>query len=923
MNILNRIEFVLDNLRENKNMIVTTSLGLVLVVAILTTTITSTLSFKIEYVDSQVSNVGDIHFSAIKTPQSFSNTTLNSGTIALKRTILNNANSYNIADIVSYDQLTSLYMGGHIYNSMTGEESWPSPALGSINRSLLKEIAKSPNFRGRLPNNPNETIYIGAHTLNYPLEDWLKDLIQIGNTINITINAENNLTLSIVGIYSPENKGKAIYDQTFVKNPILIAGSFCSDHVSFQNLITTSLTGEIRVQVWSQFSLAITNKINFWNFKEIYSDIQYFSTRLYYIPDLLVHRYVSTDGVSYGPTYKLDLVEFDSLIDELNTITILSFFLMLPGLLITIFFAIFSSNMFLQQYKDHIDLIRLRGVSTTQLISVLVIENIISLIIAIFLGCGLGAFFTMLKSGLDSLFLVQIQLSDILLWGTIFAVGIIISRILGVKRLDIDTPLHSDSSSSFWQRNNIDILLLALGIIGNVFFFVFMFDPSFLLEFFPPGLLSILFFTFIIFIFIPFPFFLLFGGIMTLSRTIRPILSIIARKLWQRFGNLLSYAITNLVRQKEASTRIIFLFSLIFSLFLAMFTVPSVIHTNNVRNAYYTVGADCYYKNQWNSTLESILETDPNIQAVVPMEISELYVSSSVSFEAFVLFPGFLEVAYFEDDFCEKEKVKELQETPLSALVNTKYLEIFKNDLGDNITVFTEEGEVELIIVGVFHYWPKFMRIAPYEPNAPPKLVITNSTLTDLVSAGVVTSQIEEGVYIKLTTNAEIEQIEEKLGPSNLLFASKVVQATDELIIVRLLRFQVDVLFVLCCLTISTGILIFGYTQLRSRTRELAVERTLGMKLLQLARIFFYESLISLVFSLFLGMILGTVFATSLLSIWMMMLNPSMVPKPVFFFPWIEIFIQLGLVMSVGLVSSIFPAIFARKYEIKTSLKVI
>jgi ABC-type antimicrobial peptide transport system permease subunit len=355
-----------------------------------------------------------------------------------------------------------------------------------------------------------------------------------------------------------------------------------------------------------------------------------------------------------------------------------------------------------------------------------------------------------------------------------------------------------------------------------------------------------------------------------------------------------------------------------------MFTLPSVIHTNNARNAYYSVGADCYYDGQWDSNLEVNLSRDPNIATAVPMGISEISMSPGSSLTSFILFPEFLEVAYFESDFCDEEIMKELHVTPLSVLVNTKYLEIFRKDIGDTIPISKGDGEViPLTIIGIFQYWPNFIMNSPSNPDAEPKLIATNTTITDLSLENVSTSMIVEGYYLKLSANADINQMEEKFGQDTLLFAHKVAQTTDELIIVRLLQFQIELLFLLCCLTISISIFIFGYTQLRARTRELAVERTLGMKLLQLARIFFYESLVSLIFSLFLGLILGIIFTISLISIWMMMLNPSMVPPPVFFISWIAISVQIGLVISVGLISSIFPAILARKHRIGTSLKVI
>ena len=137
MNIGSYMSLLTEHIQERRNTVFLSSVGLTLVIVILSSTFASDLWFKIDYVDSQISEKGEYDFVVIKSPESLSDTILASSTTFIKETVLEKTVDYDLNQKVSYSQFTSLFINAHIYNSSTGEETWPNPGIVSMNHSLM------------------------------------------------------------------------------------------------------------------------------------------------------------------------------------------------------------------------------------------------------------------------------------------------------------------------------------------------------------------------------------------------------------------------------------------------------------------------------------------------------------------------------------------------------------------------------------------------------------------------------------------------------------------------------------------------------------------------------------------------------------------------------------------------------------------
>ncbi|MFX0172592.1 MAG: ABC transporter permease [Candidatus Hodarchaeota archaeon] len=931
--------------RENKHAIIANTLGLMFIGMIITITSISDLGFKMSYVEKEVSEKGSFNFSVIYWSESdyFS---LKNKVNKIVQGISSTANQTNLEEMISNTRFYSISKNVDLIHPQTGEFYWLRPALQSVNRTLLEEMTKSSRFVGRLPLLPNEIIYLAAPNQRYNLVDDMKEAIVVGEEINISIrgyetsdNILSNKTLTIVGIYSPSlvsdsYSEERILDPFIIKHPHLHGHGLLTDHTLFNNLTTPLLGEKVSYATSVEFKLLITEKATFFTIKKILSDVKRFSISLS-ISQYDLRRFLPSNQY-YISTNSLELVEFDFLLSELERITLMGFAAITPSIIITIFLSQYSSNMFNRSWEQKLGILRLRGITTNQVLVLILLEGIVSLIIAISIGYIIGTGISALILVSMSLFSMKTFIEQIIfsvntfqftfLWTALITGYFILKRELYASKLDV-RPESTRAITPQTHQTSVKLgtLVFLAGVFGYVLFYILRRSPSSI-----PGsdeLMTQNLGFLITLLLIPFPIFLLVGGILLMSYLIIPVLSKIAQKSWHYFGNLLSYSLTNMVRQRKAIVRVILIISILFSMFWLMLTAPTVMHTNIVRNSYYSIGADCYYSHAWNSTLKDIFQADPNIEKFSPIGTFRFDVSEDYYFTVFIISQNFLEVAYFEEGFSAMTSIESLINNSLNTtlypiLMHIEGLEQFGLVIGDKISLAEVDGTpVYFTIVDTYKYWPRLV-INTYS-QAEFTFVMTKVTFNQLLNTSVFVPPplINEGFYFKLSSKANITQMKKMYGTDSLSFAQELINKTESSGMMQILRVHLTVLFLLNCFTIIVIIILYGYYQVNERGRELAVERALGMKIGQLTRSFLYESVNILFFSFIFGTIFGMIFSTFFVSIWLLTLSPSSIPPPVVFYPIVEINIYIGAFLVLGLVASIIPARFACKKNLTVELR--
>ncbi|MFW9996653.1 MAG: FtsX-like permease family protein [Candidatus Odinarchaeota archaeon] len=957
MFLLEFFELLKDYFTENHRNILVTALGLIFIVSIFSVTLTSEHGAKYDYISNQLESSLVIPFANENYEYSATATTFEQRIASTTSALLNKVDQHELSELISYEELASAVSRIRIIVNETGEYpliDWEK-YVGTLNGDLTRFFDSSPRFEGRMPLNSSEVILIKGITEMFYVEDaygiqQVEELYkyELNQVINVSRSEydENarkdhyyNYTVQIVGIYDTPYIQQLDYgyyrqylaDSLIAENPIIETNTFYfADYSNLSVALDALKMEDYEVRVSCQFKMDLSGKIDPSTFGAVSDTIDRFLRDVSWSSRGSLWRYVPySTGEGYRRTGMWQIDEFSKIRNELASSALMNFFLMVPALSITIMFSSFASNVFFEKRKRQIGLLRVRGFSRKQLLGVLTVEGVLSaltaLVVGYLLGVGLASVTTKSNEFLNYRFAVESVVmspgtfNTILLWTFFIAGSIILSRIIRLSRLDVMESRNPTEKKPFWRRLYLDVALFILGIIGNALYFILIFNPQTMMQL---GILA-LFAAIFVLLLMPFPFFLLFGGLMTLSRLIPPFVSFTSKKIWHRFANLFSYSLVTM--KKESAIRSILLISLIFAMIWAVFTIPPVMTINNERTSFYSVGADAYLPAQWNATTEAMFADDSNLTDFT--RVGAFSMSGNTQLEIFIICPDFLDVAYFENSFGSTSAIKSLFDNNRSIMMDNNGLKSGNREVGDTMTI-KSNGSLEVEIVGSFKYWPRVItQIDPYFDvygyYGTPKVVISNETFNEFNQTGLLFegTTINTGYYFKLAGNANITALKESYG-NNLQIASDLIEGREKSLVYQMTWIQLNVLFIVTICTIVLTITLYGYRQVKGRARELSVERSLGMKQFQMSRLFIYESVAILGFSYIFGTVLGIVFSTSVASIVIMGTMSYSLPPPIIFFPVDVINVVIGMLVLIGIVSSIIPAIMARRQDITQSLKV-
>jgi ABC-type antimicrobial peptide transport system permease subunit len=246
---------------------------------------------------------------------------------------------------------------------------------------------------------------------------------------------------------------------------------------------------------------------------------------------------------------------------------------------------------------------------------------------------------------------------------------------------------------------------------------------------------------------------------------------------------------------------------------------------------------------------------------------------------------------------------------------------------GEKLTLrfITASDDHNLTVGGAFSYCPRLVNKPP-ELYSYPQMIITNKTIEAMLNKMIITfiNDVEQGYYLKLVPNANITTMKETYGINDVLYATDDISESTTSLLFQVLWMQMNVLFVICFITIILVIIFYYYKQAKGRSRELGIYVSLGLKKFQLLRLFVYETIVILGFSYIFGSLLGVIFTFTYVSLMIMPLSRySMpLPQPIIFYPLEIINLIIGIMIIVSIITATITAWRVSKTDIIKSLRV-
>lgn len=633
----------------------------------------------------------------------------------------------------------------------------------------------------------------------------------------------------------------------------------------------------------------------------------------------------------------------DILINLLFGLTLLS----LPIIIATLFVINYSFGLIYKSIIRHIGIYKTRGATSWMIFSFQLIDNLLIIGFSTILALGTGIPFVLLSLRTD--FLLSFNYSApaylVLNFESVVSLlvisGIILTIIVNSLRIKkfsqviiVETEQPIDKMEPIWKKHYFDVVLFSFGITMYLLVYFLIKNPTIKNALGPViNLLVILA--------IPAPFALVIGLILLANRIIPFILNKIGSFLWTKTGDLIAFSFKNVIRHQQASTRAVMLIAILLTFTVFFYSLPYSDVLNHEKTLYFQNGADVLasFNNGYNETTLQIIEANFSqyLEAFSPYVIltsGNTYVSSSSSAFFLINTSTYVKSAYLHFDLGLKKSIKDdmlkLQPnnasdyTNMKAIVDSSSLANRKAHIGDNISILGVDQNLKVQVIDSFLHWPLFNYEYPsfrsitlgigdisYYLNAMNKSLV-NSPFDSVADSGILfnfkdsVNQTLIANWIEGNTSITITSLTAQMQKqyySNAEYRLQLGQVNNDVLMIILISIIV--------------LIMFGYLQLSERRKEIFTERALGMKLYQIALLFFIETIILSITSIVLGLSVG-VFLMELLA-FLVFDTIQYYPPYEIVYPINLILITTGLLLISAILISIIPAYFVTKQDISKS----
>ncbi len=642
-------------------------------------------------------------------------------------------------------------------------------------------------------------------------------------------------------------------------------------------------------------------------------------------------------------------------------ILIYTILLGLPAIILGLFAGNFSINLVKKTLFRQIGIYKTRGMSTRQVLLLLLVDLLVFSIVAVFLGFLLAlplSFLALTSNGNFSFggrllpILIPTNTVQVMLILGIFT-GLLL-RGLTIKRLARikirETRALFEDREPYWKRKNIDLIILFWGILG--FFFYLSLRTIVFLDI-PPFLIFIL-----ALLMLPTPIFLLIGGIMLLSRTIPHILKVLNYIGEKIDHGIITLSLKDLSRRKLLVRRAVMVVALGTSLALILAGIPANLLNYTMDNAYYTVGSDYAIQHDLNPQFKNLLYqnlSDFKFELTEWVKISfsvqgVIKESSLTFFQVKILAinsSSFSKAGFYANEYglprlglggALRELEKNPQETVLISKLSKDLLDV---DIPGTITL-NLNGYLDLgpfTVADEFSYWPNLIsfteapldynyRESEYSPGMRTLVLVIDlklyqsleSTFTSLVSFG--NDIKEEGYYLKLLSG-DPSEFSQSLRKLDINFDSiyNHLPSSEDLNFRSLLGANNGIILYTVIINTLT-ILLFAAIYQQERWKDMGVERTLGMSRRQLFSFSVLSNTVFSAISLGFGVIMGLLLLQVFMNLFLTFFGATAVPPFRIVFPFNEMILYL-LMMTIAIVlGSLIALYLAARRPISNILKV-
>ena len=636
------------------------------------------------------------------------------------------------------------------------------------------------------------------------------------------------------------------------------------------------------------------------------------------------------------------LYYFQQINYQINNLTGQVIVLLIPSLLIAILLSHFAFSLIFKNLARNIGIYKTRGASSWIIFGFQIFDILLIVIFSILCAVIIGEPISALSLKTDSLLSFNYPSPNNFVFNIasivsyMFYIAIMLELIVNTNRIrklsrltknEAENP--SERDEPYWKRHYIDIILIFYSLIViSIFYFI---STSNLFVIFYPII------TIIILLLLPSPFALVIGLILLLSRLVPFFLNRTSRLLWKISGNLTALSFKNIIRYKNTTIRGILITASIIAFLTLFYTQPYSMFVNYQQNAYYQSGAEGvvqFPNNQYDASLVQVLQNNFSsyITSICPYVITFGYTdfNDQLNF-LFINTSTYLNSSYLNFDLgTQNNIINDFKNitltnattplTPINILIDQQELKQRDASIGSNITVTTTyQGSASIQrfkIIDSFVNWPLLKANSYFGQNSNFYAIADinyflhnlNGSTQNSIFSGIQ----QEGILINFKDSANLTYVSDQIQKMTPLTFTAIPKLDVEnykysfelLSITGVINLNV----IISMIVIVVVFLLYIQFQIIERTREMYTERALGMKLQQLAFMFYVENLILAGFSIIFGNVVGILF-TYVISF----INGSsfqQYPQYQTLIPYDLLFITDLIILLISIILSIIPALF-------------
>lgn len=709
----------------------------------------------------------------------------------------------------------------------------------------------------------------------------------VGETVELSNQLDDNgkpILVRICGVFT----NAAEEDAYWVRSPSAYNNTLLMEESAFRKLFV-NLGQEQRFSLRGNWHVVLDHTAMTGENAQRYLDVMTASAEQFDIKS----------GVKLNCSFTEILTKY---VEDSKKVVVTLLVLQVPVFVLLAAFIFMVSRQMLEMEESEIAVLKSRGSSKRQLVSIYTLQSLLIAVVALALGIPLGLYLCQVLGSANAFLTfvsrsalpAQIDMETLLYGGAAALLGVL-AMVLPVFRFASVTIVSQKRSrqrrngAPWWQKSFLDVLLLLVSIYG---LYSFNSQKEILYQKVLNGAsLDPL-------LFISSSLFIIGAGLVSLR--LLPLLVKLVYSLFKKWWSPALFASFLRVMRTKGSQGFIMVF-LMFTVALGMFNASTArtINDNQEKNIVYTSGADLVVKETWETNtvgytasgpaaaeqeeqektyrepdFDKYLQMDGVVSATKVLNDNNVTASISGGNVSGVRLMGintkeFGETANLDPDLLPihwNNYLNAISQNTYAVLLSENFKEYgFK--LGDNIFYHNADNvNCTGVVYGFVPYWPGYSTVVNEKGSdgvyaeKPQYLIIAH--LSQLQSAFGVTPY---EVWIK--TNGNTDFIYDYANEHALKF-DKFVDASAETVklkndpILQGTNGILTVSFIVVLLLCTTGFLIYWILSIRSRALQMGIFRAMGMSMREIFTMLLNEQIWISGLSIGMGALIGSLAST-------------------------------------------------------------